>query len=336
MRRALPWGVLLGAATLVAAWAAVALTSHQGHIVFEPAWPSALARADGLARQVLLHLRLPRVPAGLLVGACLAVAGLLLQGVTRNPLADPYLLGVSGGAGLAVVLVHALPGLVQSSGWWLVPIVAFAGAQGASLLVLLLARGAGGRLTILGLILAGVVINAFCGAGMSFALARFDPHRLRVTTLWLAGGVGYASWPQLALVAAVFVAGWVYVRARAHELNAFALGRAGAATVGVDARRLLLSTAIIASVLTGLAVALGGLLGYVGLIVPHAVRLLVGGDHRRALPVAAVGGALLLVVADAAARLLFAPEELPVGVLTALLGCPVLLALLRAQLRGQR
>ena len=118
-------------------------------------------------------------------------AGLVLQGLTRNPLADPYLLGISGGAGLAVVLLQAMPQISVS--WWLVPLAAFMGAQGAALLVLLLARGSGGRLTILGLILGGVVINAFCAALMSFILARFDPFRLRITTLWLAGGIGFAA-----------------------------------------------------------------------------------------------------------------------------------------------
>ena len=336
-RSALLWACVLGTATLAAAWASVALTSHQGRVVFEPAWPAALWQAaEELQQQLLIFLRLPRVPAGILVGASLALSGLVLQGVTRNPLADPYLLGVSGGAGVGVVLLHALPSLVQSSGWWLIPIVAFVGAQGASLLVLLLARGSGGRLTVLGLILAGVVINSFCAAAMTFALARFDPFRVRVTTLWLAGGVSFASWHQLALATALLLGGWLFLRARAHQLNAFALGRAGAASVGVDADRLLLAAAVAASLLTGAAVSLGGLLGYVGLIVPHGVRLLVGQDFRRTLVVTPLAGALLLVIADAAARLLFAPEELPVGVITALLGCPVLLVLLRAQLRGRR
>jgi len=135
-------------------------------------------------------------------------------------------------------------------------------------------------------------------------------------------------------VAAVTAAAWIYLRAQAHRLNALSLGTHGAQSVGVDAERLLLRSAMVSSVLTGLGVSLGGLLGYVGLIVPHAVRLLVGRDFRATLPVAAVAGPLLLVVADAVARLAFAPEELPVGVLTAILGCPLLLVLLRAQIRG--
>lgn len=336
-RRALPWTVLLLALLAAALWLAIGLGSREGQLVFDPDWLSALLDGDdSLQSKILIHWRAPRALAGLIVGAGLAMAGLVLQGLTRNPLADPYLLGISGGAGLAVVALHALPALVETAGWWLVPAAAFVGAQLATLLVLTLARGARGRLTILGLILAGVIINAMCAAVMSFLLVRFDPIRLRITTLWLAGGIGYAPWVQLALGGAVVLLAWIALRAAAHRLNACALGHAGAASVGVDADRLMLRAALLSSVLTGLGVSLAGMLGYVGLIVPHAARLLVGHDFRRTLPVAAAAGGVLLVVADTFARLVLAPEELPVGVLTALLGCPVLLVLLRAQLGGRR
>ena len=336
-RRALPWTVLLLALLAAALWLAIGLGSREGQLVFDPDWLSALLDGDdSLQSKILIHWRAPRALAGLIVGAGLAMAGLVLQGLTRNPLADPYLLGISGGAGLAVVALHALPALVETAGWWLVPAAAFVGAQLATLLVLPLARGARGRLTIRGLILAGVIINAMCAALMSFLLVRFDPIRLRITTLWLAGGIGYAPWVQLALGGAVVLLAWIALRSAAHRLNACALGHAGAASVGVDADRLMLRAALLSSVLTGLGVSLAGMLGYVGLIVPHAARLLVGHDFRRTLPVAAAAGGVLLVVADTFARLVLAPEELPVGVLTALLGCPVLLVLLRAQLGGRR
>ena len=199
-RRALPWTVLLLALLAAALWLAIGLGSREGQLVFDPDWLSALLDGDdSLQSKILIHWRAPRALAGLIVGAGLAMAGLVLQGLTRNPLADPYLLGISGGAGLAVVALHALPALVETAGWWLVPAAAFVGAQLATLLVLTLARGARGRLTILGLILAGVIINAMCAALMSFLLVRFDPIRLRITTLWLAGGIGYAPWVQLAL-----------------------------------------------------------------------------------------------------------------------------------------
>jgi iron complex transport system permease protein len=226
--------------------------------------------------------------------------------------------------------------IFQGADWWLTPIVALLGATLANFAVLYLSRGSGGRVTVLGLILGGVVINAFCAALMSFMLARFDPFHLRVTTLWLAGGISFAPWTQLLVVGAFVFAAWLYLRMRAHQLNAFALGGAGAKSVGVDSERLLLRSALLASFLAAIGVSLAGLLGYVGLIVPHVVRLVVGRDFRRTLTLSAVLGASLLLLADTAARLAFAPEELPVGVLTAIMGCPVLLILLRAQLKGKR
>lgn len=332
-RRRSGWVILLlTLGLLFAIWISVGLGSRQGQVRFDPAWPARLGRADGMADDVLRLWRGPRVLAALLVGAALATAGLLLQGVTRNPLADPYLLGVSGGAGLFVVVLQAM--LPAQSAWWAVPLAAFAGAALAMLVVLRLARGGGGRISVLSLILAGVVVNAFCAAVISFLLARFDPFHLRVTTTWLYGGIGFTRWSQLAAVGGVIVAGWLYARMRAHQLNAFALGVEGAAGVGVDAERLLQRTALLASLLAALGVSLSGLLGYVGLIVPHAVRLVVGRDLRHSLPTTALAGSLLLLLADTAARLVLAPEELPVGVLTALLGCPVLLWQLRLQLRG--
>jgi len=323
------------------AWLAIALGSQQGDVVFDGDWLHTLlappAEDEALAYKILVFWRAPRVIAAIVVGAALSLAGLVLQGLTRNPLADPYLLGISGGAGLAVVLLHALPALVLRAGWWLLPLAAFGGGELAALAVLLVGRSgsAGGRLTVLGLILGGVAINAFCAALIGFLLVRFDPFRLRVTTLWLAGGIGFVRWDQLALVTLLSLLCLVYLRLQAHRLNAFALGSAGARAVGVDADKLMLRASLVSSLLTGLGVSLGGLLGYIGLIVPHAVRRLVGGDFRSALPLAAVGGGLLLVAADLVARLLLAPEELPVGVLTAILGCPVLLVLLRLQLSGE-
>ncbi|MCK5796375.1 MAG: iron ABC transporter permease [Deltaproteobacteria bacterium] len=330
-RAALLFGLSIFA-TLAMAWLALALGSRDGAVVFDPTWfLSRREPGQDLLWTVLWELRAPRVVAALVVGAALATAGLLLQGVTRNPLADPYLLGVSGGAGLVVVALHALlPGLVEFP--WAIPLAAFIGASGAMLAVLQLARGSGGRLSLFSLILAGVVINAFCAALITFFMARFDPHHLRITSTWLYGGLGFTRWGHLVAVAALVFVGWVFARAQAHRLNAFALGVAGAEAVGVDGDRLLLRAALLSSLLAALCVSLAGLLGYVGLIVPHGVRLLVGNDFRRTLSVSAVSGALLLLLADTAARLILAPEELPVGVLTALVGCPVLLWQLRSQL----
>ena len=331
------WTLLLLLATAGLAYLATAAISREGSVALDLSWPLRLSGPDDLARNLLVAWRLPRVLASMIVGAALSVAGLLLQGVTRNPLADPYLLGISGGAGLLVVFVRAMVPL-PAIDWWLTPACAFVGATLATLVVIALARGgprSEGRLTTVGLVLAGVVINALCAAMMQFILARLDPFHLRVTTLWLAGGVSYVAWGQLFVIAVLVAAAWVMLRPRAHQLNALALGGESAASVGVDADRLLRQSALLAGLLTALGVSVAGLLGYVGLIVPHVVRLLAGRDFRRTLPLALVAGALLMLSADSVARLAFAPQELPVGVITALLGCPTLLVLLRRQLSGR-
>jgi len=323
------------AALLGLGFLATAVGSRGGETTLELDWIRRLFDpADPTLAVIIAHLRLPRVVAAILAGAALGLAGLLLQGVTRNPLADPFLLGVSGGAGLAVVVLHAVPGLVDLLGWWTVPVAAFAGAQGATALVLFMARGPGGTRTTLGLVLSGVIVNALCAAVITFLMVGFEPLRMRITSIWLAGGVGYCEWPELAGVAAAVAAVGMFVRSRAVRLNAFALGEEGAGLVGVDARRTLTEAAWSASLLTGMAVALAGPVGYVGLLVPHLVRMLAGTDHRAVLPLAALGGSLVLLGGDLAARTVLAPREVPVGVLAALVGTPALLVLIRREMRG--
>ncbi len=338
MRRSAGALALAGLVAVCAAgFLSASIGSRGGELTFEPGFAGQLLDgAEPALRGVVAHLRLPRVVAAILAGAALGLAGLLLQGVTRNPLADPFLLGISGGAGLAVVVLRAVPGLVDALGFWTVPLAAFGGAQGATLLVLALARGPGGTRTTLGLVLSGVIVNALCAAVITFLMLGFDPLRLRVTAIWLAGGVGFATWPELAGATAAIALAALFVRSRAVQLNAFALGEEGAELVGVDARRTLTETAWAASLLTGLAVALAGLVGYVGLLVPHLVRMLAGTDHRATVPLAALGGALVLVTGDLAARTVLAPREVPVGVLAAIVGTPALLVLIRREIRGGR
>jgi iron complex transport system permease protein len=327
----------LGLLLLLAIWLAGGVGSRNGQLMLELDWiQQAFAAGPSLQREIIVSWRVPRVASALVVGAALALAGLLLQGVTRNPLADPYLLGISGGAGLAVVLLHSISGLPVTLAWWSMPLAAFVGALAAMAAVMVLSRGSGGRLSTIGMILAGVVINALCAAVMTFLLARFDPFRLRVTSSWLAGGIGFSHWAQLVGVGAIVLGAALWLRASAHRLNAFALGEGAAGSVGVDVSRLTRRSAIIASLLAAVGVSLAGLLGYIGLILPHAVRLLVGSDFRKTVPLAALGGAFVTLLADTGARVLFAPEELPVGVLTAIVGCPLLLWQLRAQLRTNR
>jgi len=332
--RAVPVTLCAFALLAVAAYVATALGSRGGELTLELDWPHRLfAGADRGLAAVIAELRAPRVAAAALTGAALAVAGLVLQGVSRNPLADPFLLGVSGGAGVVVVALYAVPSVIPTLGWWIVPVGAFAGAQAATALVLTLSRGPRGRVTVLGLILGGVVVNAFCAAIMTVLLVSLEPLRLRFASFWLAGGVSSAEWGQIAIAAIGVGVASVFMWARGGAINAFGLGEEGAGLVGVDTRRLLRESAWAASLLTGLAVSLSGMVGYVGLIVPHAVRLLVGGDVRANVPLAAASGALILVVGDAAARSVISPAELPVGVLTALIGTPILFVLIRREMR---
>jgi iron complex transport system permease protein len=334
-RRSLLLAAAVAACLAIAAYLSASLGSRPDGAILELDWPWRWLASDGRTlSQVIGQLRVPRVVAGALAGGALAVAGLLLQGVTRNPLADPFLLGVSGGAGLAVVALHAVPGAIDCLGWWAIPAAAFIGAQGATLVVISVARGATGRSAVLGMVLTGVIVNALCGAVTTFLLIGFPPLRLRITTIWLAGGVSYAEWGELAIALVAIVAAICLVRLRAFQLNAFALGEEGAGLVGVESRRVLLESAWTASLLTGVAVSLCGLVGYVGLLVPHVVRRLVGTDFRAALPLTALGGALLLVVGDTASRTMLAPREIPVGVLAAIIGAPVLLLLVRRELGG--
>jgi len=329
------WIIFLILATAAAAFVSLGIGYRDGALTWNPLWPSILFgnNIHTSARDIMLSIRLPRLVAALVVGASLASAGLVLQSVSRNPLADPFLLGISGGAALFVVLVHGISGLSQSLGWWVVPVAAFIGAQAATLIVLTIARGPGGRITVLGIILGGIIINAFCAALTLFLMIRFDPHRLRITTLWLAGGLSSETWPRLALASLLALFSFMYLRMKAHRLNAFAVGEEGAAGLGVDTDRELRRVTIASSILAGVAVSLSGLLGYVGLVVPHLARMITGSDLKTGLPAAALTGALLLVLADAGSRVIAAPQELPVGVIAALAGCPVLLVLLRREIR---
>ena len=321
--------IVLASSLLFGAYLAVGLTSVDGRLVFEPLWISRLGE-DDLAQRLLVNWRLPRVIAAAIVGAALALAGLVLQAVTRNPLADPYLLGISGGAGLVVVLLRSLLP-EQLSPWWTVPLAGFVGALAAGRLVIGLGRAGSGRLSVVGLVLAGLVVNGLCAALITFVLARLDPFRLKINTTWLTGGIGLTVAPQLAVSLALLVVASVVLRMRAHRLNALALGQ-DALLVGVDVDRELLIASALSSLLAALGVALAGLLGYVGLLVPHVVRRWVGRDLRTSMTSCAVAGSLLLIVADTVSRVVFAPKEVPVGVFTALLGCPLLLGLLRSQL----
>ncbi len=283
-------------------------------------------QADGTTTTIVRDLRLPRVIAAALVGCALAVAGVLLQGLTRNPLADPYVTGSSAGAGLGAVIAIAFLGPLGGAA---VPVSAFAGALVAVAIVWQLAR-LGGRTTVLTLLLAGVVMTTFAGALVTLLLVANDrlSLRLRAVIDVLVGSVNVRSPGELGAAAAIVVAGTVLALIVAPRIDAYAFGEETAATLGVDTGRVTAITLIAAALLAGAAVALAGLVGFVGLVVPHAVRAIAGAGHRRLVAVSALAGATTLVLADAGARVALSPAELPVGVITGLIGAPFFLILL--------
>ena len=275
---------------------------------------------QGTTAAVIRELRLPRAAAAFASGALLALAGALMQVLLRNPLADPYVLGISGGAA-----VGALAAILLGAATWRIDLAAFGGAMAAMLLVFGLARG-DGSWTQSRLLLTGVIIAAGCGAMVLFMLVMTTDTRVQSMLFWLTGDVSGAARPWPALGVLGF--GVLAVLPFARDLNVLARGELSARALGINTRRLRLLVYVLASLLTAVAVTLVGLVGFVGLIVPHLVRLGAGNDQRILLPAAALAGGVLLTVADTAARTLVAPVQLPVGVLTAMIGVPVFLFLL--------
>ena len=279
---------------------------------------------------ILLQLRLPRVLGGALVGAALATAGVLFQGLLRNPLADPYVIGTSAGAGFAATIAMLLLPSASVLGFGSVALSAFAGGLLAVLLVYRLAR-VSGRTSVVSLLLAGVVVNTVLGYLGSLTIFLFEgsEFQLRRVFTWLMGGIAIHDPRQLFVVGPIIAFGVVVSFGFAASLNALALGEEGAVAVGVDLEREAMKVIGLGALLTGAAVSVSGLIGFLGLAVPHILRLTIGPDHRRLLPASALAGAALLVLADAAARSVVVPAELPVGIFTALLGGPLFLFLLR-------
>jgi iron complex transport system permease protein len=285
---------------------------------------SALLGAEGTNGTIIRELRLPRVLGAALVGGALAASGALLQGMLRNPLADPFVTGTSAGASLGAVLAVAL-GLEPV----IVPLAAFAGALGAIVLVWRLAR-LGGRTTVLTVLLAGVVLTSFAGALVTFILVSSDrlALRLRAVLGWLQGGISVINWSELAVVAVVVAIGVTLAVLLAPRVDAYAFGEETAAALGVDLDRTTAAVLATTALLTGAAVAIAGLIGFVGLVIPHALRFLLGATHRRLIIASVPAGAIALVFADLGARTALAPAELPVGVITGIVGAPFFLALL--------
>jgi iron complex transport system permease protein len=279
---------------------------------------------------VFWELRVPRALLAFLVGGGLGAAGAALQALVRNPLADPYLLGLSGGAGLGAVAAIAL-GL---EGAWALPLAAFAGALGAMLLVYRLGLVGGAELDPRVLVLAGVAVGAFAAAISTAVVSLSEATQLRNAFLWLWGGLSTASWDTVRVMALYVPLPLIVLAAAARPLDLLALGEESASYLGADVDRLKRRVYIAASLLTAAAVAVSGVIGFVGLIVPHMGRLIWGHRHRTLLPVSFLGGGTLLALADTLARTAVAPRELPVGIVTALVGVPVFAVLLRRWTRA--
>jgi len=279
---------------------------------------------------IIFQIRLPRVIGGALVGAALATAGVLFQGLLRNPMADPYIIGTSAGAALGATIAMTLPINLAFLGFGLVPVAAFIGALSTVILVYNLAR-VGGKTPIISMLLAGFVVSALLAAIMAFMMSMSDRFGLNLHSVYsfLMGHISVTSWGQIAIIAPLVIGGIIGARFFAFHLNAFSLGEEGAAYLGIEIERDKILILALGSLLTAAAVSISGLIGFVGLVVPHAVRLSLGPDHRFLLPASALVGAAFLVIADLLARILLAPVEIPVGVITAIIGAPFFIYLLR-------
>ena len=300
----------------------LALTVGSFKVAYADVFAALLGREGG-GGDVVLQLRLPRAIAGFACGGLLALAGALMQVLLRNPLADPYVLGISGGAGVGAMfaILIGLPVLGIDG-------LAFAGALGAMFIVFGLAHG-DGSWTQTRLLLTGVIVAAGCGALVALMLAIAEEHKLRGMLFWLMGDLGQSSqwWPPLAALVVALTLAMPFAR----ELNLLSRGMMQAQALGVAVDRLRYAIYLLASLATAASVTTAGSIGFVGLVVPHLVRLATGNDQRLLLPASVLAGGSLLVLADTLARTLIAPQQLPVGVLTALIGVPVFLFLLSRQ-----
>ncbi len=279
---------------------------------------------------VLLNIRLPRVIMTVLIGAALAVSGASLQGLFRNPLVEPGLIGVSSGAALAVVTFIVFGSGVASAEMgmnMLMPACAFGGGLLSTLLVIKISEQVG-KTNIAVLILAGVAVNALCGALMGLVIYHADENQLRMFTFWTLGDLGGVSWGKLIFAAPLLTVSTLRLIAHKNALNAIALGESEAFHIGVDVERVKRSMIFFSALAVGVSVSLAGIIGFVGLVIPHLIRVAFQSDNRLVLPASLLGGPLLLILADLAARVLVSPAELPIGIVTALVGAPFFIFLL--------
>ncbi len=325
-------GVLVALAFLLVLAALIGLVTGPSALALPEVFEALRGEAGGAAADIVRGIRLPRVALAAGVGASLAVAGVLFQALLRNPLADPFILGVSGGAALGGIVVLAFGAAVGLGGAFVAP-AAFAGALLATALLFGI-TGFGGRVSTTGLLLTGVVFNAFASAAIVFIASLAGLAEGASIFLWLIGNLSANDLQMAWVLAGFLVLGLGFALPMARGLNLLVLGDEAAAQLGVEVERqkriLLLATAL----MVGAAVSVSGLIGFVGLIVPHLLRLVLGPDHRLLVPASALAGAAFLVLCDTAARTVLPGRELPVGAITALAGGPLFLYLLRRHHRS--
>ena len=328
--RALHW--LLAVALLLACLASLQIGASDVRIT---GLLASLARGEALSqmeRVVLLDIRLPRLAMGMLVGAALAVSGAAMQGLFRNPLADPGIVGVGAGAGLGAILAIVLGALLPTwltgiTGNQLVPFAAFLGGWGSTILLYRVSTS-GGRTSVATMLLAGIALGALAGALSGILVYIADDQQLRDLTFWGLGSLAGASWAKVLAAGPMILAAIAAALMLGRGLNGLALGEATAAHIGIDVQRMKSIAILAVAAATGAAVAVSGGIGFVGIVVPHLLRLASGPDHRTLLLNSALLGATLLILADVIARTVIAPAELPIGIVTAVLGAPVFLWIL--------
>jgi len=288
-----------------------------------------------IQQQILTGIRLPRLFLSSLVGGALAVSGAALQGLFRNPLADPGLIGVSSGANLAVALMIVFSGSLSGLlGLYGLSIAAFLGSLAACFLIFTFAMKTG-HFSVTYMLLCGVAINALAMAGVGFLAFVSDDQQLRALSMWQMGSVGGALWPSVMVAVTVITPAMLLLLKNAKAMNILILGEDEARYLGVDSEKVKRNVILATALCVGVSVALTGLIGFVGLVVPHLVRLTIGPDHRFLIPASAIMGAFLLTAADTVSRVIVAPTEMPVGIITSLIGGPFFLWLLIRQFSGR-
>ena len=317
--------VVIGLLSLLLTMAVVlGLSTGAGQMDIAEFFRTVFGDQDAMADAILYRIRLPRVLAAAFAGACLSLGGLVFQAILRNPLSEPYILGVSGGSALGAIL-GILAGFSRFPG---VAATAFAGSMATLGLVVALSSGRG-AFTKEFLILAGVMVNAFCSSSIMFLMSMTQDSKLHTIMFWLMGDLSSSDMGQLVILASSVTPCFVIIVMLSHRMNLMLLGRDKAESLGVDVKKNTLVLLVATSFMVSATVCQCGLLGFVGLVIPHIFRLVLGSDHRVLAPVCIVGGASYLVLCDMTARWLPSQGEIPVGVVTAMIGVPLFIALLR-------